>query len=98
MLKLNHIQAHSYEAIGEDVKKDEHVSVESEDINFIPQVDNTVDTATEIDKTNVVLDKHPTLHKIQTQRNFKSGASEIQYNEGWRMSTPEHDGSVSLVC
>lgn len=93
--KLNQIQMHSHEAISEDEKKYEH---ESEDIKFIPQVDNTVNTAIEIDKANVVLDKHPTLHKIQTQRSFKSGASAIQYNEGWRISTPEHDGSVSFQC
>jgi hypothetical protein len=96
--RLNQISSHSIETIGVDVEIYEHESVKPDHIKFIGQVDNTVGTAIEIDKTNMGLDEHHTLHKIQTQRSFKSGASEIQYNEGWIISTPEHDGSVSFQC
>lgn len=29
---------------------------------------------------------------------FKSDGTDIQYNEGWRIATAEHDGSVSFQC
>lgn len=37
-------------------------------------------------------------HDIQIPRRFKDESSEIQYTEGKRVSTAEHDGSVSYRC
>lgn len=38
------------------------------------------------------------FHGIQNQRVFKSDSTEIQYSEGLRISTAEHDGAVSFQC
>jgi hypothetical protein len=35
---------------------------------------------------------------IQIQRMFKTDGTDIQYSEGWRIATAEHDGSVSFQC